>query len=105
LPQNRRSATRHEVSLDTTLKIGEQEHARTLTNLSLGGAFVEHDERIPIGTRVTLEFRIPNREQPVAIGAEVRWAAESGAGVQFDGLRAGEVWSLNQFLGSFSSSD
>lgn len=105
MPQNRRSTTRHEVSLDTTLKIGDQEHPRTLTNLSLGGAFVEHDERLPIGTRVTLEFRIPNREQSVAIGGQVRWAADDGVGVQFDGLRAGEVWSLNQFLGSFSSSD
>ena len=103
MPENRRSSTRHEVSLDTTLRIGDQEHERTLTNLSLGGAFVEHDERLTIGTRVELVFRLPNREQPVSIGGQVRWVGDSGAGVQFDGLRAGEVWSLNRFLESFSS--
>ena len=36
-----------------------------------------------------LEFRLPNREEPIAIGGEVRWVAASGVGVQFDGLRAG----------------
>lgn len=102
MPQNRRSNTRYSVSVPTTLQIDDEAFERTLTNLSLGGAFIEHDQRVPIGTRVTIRFRIPNRESPIEVGAQVRWAAEDGIGVQFDGLRAGEVWSVNQFLSELS---
>ena len=105
MPENRRSTTRYNVSLDAKLQIGDQELSRKISNLSLGGAFVDHDERMPIGTRLDLEFRLPNREEPIAIGCEIRWVAESGFGVQFDGLRAGEVWSLNQLFESLSQSD
>jgi Tfp pilus assembly protein PilZ len=93
------------VSFAATLKIGETEHTRNISNLSLGGAFVDYEERVSIGTRVNLEFRIPNREQPIHIGGEVRWVNKAGLGVQFDGLRAGEVWSLNQLFESLSDSD
>lgn len=103
MPDNRRSTTRYTVSLPATVTVESRAYELEIVNLSLGGAFVEHDERLPIGTRVELTFCIPNREQPIEIGAQVRWVAESGVGVQFDGLRAGEVWSLNQFLKSVSS--
>lgn len=105
MSENRRSTTRYDVSLAATVAIDDQELDRRITNLSLGGAFVDHDTRLSIGTRVDLRFRLPNREAPIAIGAEVRWVAENGFGVQFDGLRAGEVWSLNQWFESLSDSD
>ena len=93
------------MSLATKVQIGDEELQRTMSNLSLGGAFIDHEARLPIGTRLDLEFRLPNREEPIAIGGEVRWVADTGFGVQFDGLRAGEVWSLNKLFESLSESD
>ena len=98
MPENRRSTTRFDVSLPANLDIGECSHALTITNLSLGGAFVDYVDKIALGTQVSLKFEIPGRTSPISVGARVRWVADSGAGVQFDGLRAGEVWSLNQYL-------
>lgn len=67
-------------------------------NLSLGGVFIEAEERPPYGSRVKVRFQLPNQEAPIEIGAAVRWTESGGFGVQFDGLRARDVWSLGKFL-------
>ncbi|RMH38972.1 MAG: hypothetical protein D6689_18050 [Deltaproteobacteria bacterium] len=99
---NRRSQVRHPVHLSAQLRHGGQAYDCTITNLSLGGCFVTHPARLPLGTRVEVSFRIPEYEQPISVGGAVRWANESGAGIQFDGLRAQEVWALNKFFVRFT---
>jgi hypothetical protein len=97
---NRRSATRHDVAIAVTVVVqGESNEPveATIENLSLGGACVRFN-RLSIGTRLTLRFRLPIREQPIEAGAVVRWCTDNGVGVQFDGLRAGEVWSLGKYF-------
>lgn len=76
-------------------------HEVSLQNLSLGGAFIAYDGRLPMGKRVEISFAIPTQEQPIAVGGQVRWASDSGAGLQFDGLRARDVWSLNKYFEQF----
>ena len=71
-----------------------------ITNLSLGGAFVTTADRLEMGTRLRITFRIPTLEEPLSTGAQVRWTTDEGAGVQFDGLRARDVWSLNKYFES-----
>lgn len=95
---NRRSATRHDVVLAVTLTIDSRPIETTLRNLSLGGALIEASFRPPLGTRLALRFWIPEHEKPIEVGAEVRWTTDGEFGVQFDGLRAAEVWSLGRFL-------
>jgi hypothetical protein len=51
-----------------------------------------------MGTRVKIRFRVPAHDQPIEVGAQVRWSTEDSIGVQFDGLRAREVWSLNKYF-------
>jgi c-di-GMP-binding flagellar brake protein YcgR len=98
LTDNRRSATRHDVSLAVTLEMEGKTLETEMRNLSLGGANLALAQRIPMGTRLKLRFRVPTHDQPIEVGAQVRWSSEDGAGVQFDGLRAREVWSLNKYF-------
>lgn len=95
---NQRSSTRHDVEIPATLVVQGQERSAVIRNLSLGGAFVEYAETLPMGQRVKLSFRIATHDQPLAVDAEVRWSTSEGVGVQFAGLRAREVWSLNKFF-------
>jgi PilZ domain len=103
---NRRSSTRHEVAIDVTVMVRgrsiesslEQRLESTIKNMSLGGAFVALGRRLAIGTPVSLLFRIPTHDQPIETDAVVRWSSDEGVGVQFEGLRAGEVFSLGKFL-------
>jgi hypothetical protein len=95
---NRRSATRHDVTIACTLQLEGRTIETEMGNLSLGGALIVLGYRAPMGTQVMLRFRIPTHDEPISVGGQVRWATETGIGVQFDGLRAREVWSLNKYF-------
>ena len=92
------------MAVDCTLTVGDSAAERTINNLSLGGCHIVHDVRIGIGTRVSVSFRIPTHEDPIEVGGAVRWGGDEGAGVQFDGLRAKEVWALNKFFENMTAS-
>ncbi|HET6613824.1 MAG TPA: PilZ domain-containing protein [Kofleriaceae bacterium] len=98
MSSNRRLSTRHSVEISASVSLGDDSFEGTLENLSLGGAYLLVDRRLPMGARVELSFRIPTHEQPIVTGASVRWSSETAAGLQFDGLRAREVWSLNKYF-------
>ena len=93
-----RSSTRHSVNIDVTVTYEEIGTDQVMVNLSLGGALLTMTERLPLGASVDLEFRIPTAEEPISVRALVRWSGDEATGVQFDGLRAREVWSLNEFF-------
>ena len=101
-PDNRRSSTRHDVDLDGTLAVGgagAQAEPCKIKNLSLGGALIE-SRKLPMGERVHVTFRLPTLEDPVSTAAVVRWAAGNGVGVQFESLRARDVWALGKYFES-----
>lgn len=75
-----------------------------MTNLSLGGALVEAGVKLPMGARVQIAFRIPTGEEPIDIGSTVRWSDAKALGLQFDGLRARDVWALNEYFKQLQSS-
>lgn len=101
MPDNRRSSTRHDVELLASVTVDGQTREVPLQNLSLGGALIVYAERLPMGKRVEISFKIPTQEQPIEVGGQVRWTSESGSGLQFDGLRARDVWSLNKYFEQF----
>jgi len=98
VPENRRSQTRYTVAIDCTLTLDGQPRDRVMSNLSLGGCHVVYDDRVAFGTRVEVTFRIPTHESPIVVGGTTRWSNDDGVGIQFDGLRAAEVWSLNKYF-------
>jgi hypothetical protein len=101
---NRRSSTRHTVSIPSTIVVAGAPRACTLINLSLGGALLEAG-RIAMGERVALTFSVPSQVEPIETGAVVRWADAAGVGVQFDGLRARDVWALNKYFEQLAAAE
>jgi len=53
---------------------------------------------------VHITFSIPTVEQAIDVGATVRWADTAAIGLQFDGLRALDVWGLNKYFEQLQSS-
>ena len=96
----KRTSVRHDVKISATVVIGGQAHETEMLNLSLGGALLSFSERVATGERVTVTFRVPTQANPIEVGGSVRWASADSLGIQFDGLRAREVWSLNKFFES-----
>lgn len=88
------------MSLRATVMLGQETYDAKLENLSLGGAYLTAPRRHAIGTRLRVSFRVPTLDTAIEIDASVRWATADGTGVQFDGLQAREVWSLNKYFES-----
>lgn len=97
MADNRRQ-TRHEVSLPAKLTVDGTPNDCKLLNLSLGGAQVTATQRYAMGHRVQISFHVPTMADPIEVGATVRWSNADGVGVQFDGLRARDVWALNEYF-------
>jgi hypothetical protein len=91
-------AHRYEIELDVELTVGDQRVQAQTRTLSLGGAFVVSALRPPFGTRVALTLHVPYRQQPITASGVVRWSDARGFGMQFDGLRAHDVWVLGKFF-------
>lgn len=98
MAENRRTSTRHAVSIAANLKIDGAARECTLMNLSLGGALFSVGTRFAMGQRVDMSFKVPTMDETIEIGAVVRWSDDKTTGVQFDGLRARDVWALNKFF-------
>jgi len=97
MTDNRRTSTRYDVTIPSKLTINGTLMDVTMTNLSLGGALIAQTKQA-MGQRVQISFRVPTLKESIEIGAVVRWADAKGIGIQFDGLRAQEVWALNEYF-------
>lgn len=97
MAENRRQ-TRHLIAIPVTLTVDGAPNDCTMINLSLGGAQLTARAKYPMGTRVQLAFQVPTMPESIEVGATVRWSTIEGIGLQFDGLRAREVWALNEFF-------
>ena len=67
-------------------------------NISLGGALVNAGMKFAMGQRLQISFAVPTLEHPIEVGATVRWSDDKATGLQFDGLRARDVWALNKYF-------
>ena len=98
LAENRRLATRHNVSIHASFAAENATVETSITNLSLGGAQLAVTKRYTMGHRTTVAFELPTSETPIEVGVTVRWSDGKHIGVQFDGLRARDVWALNEYF-------
>jgi uncharacterized protein (TIGR02266 family) len=99
----RRIDPRYERQLDVeVVSDGNKQTSRTV-NISLGGLFLDTTTPLELGTTVQLRFQLPTQPEPVEVAGDVRWVvkkdgANTGIGIRFQGLRARDVWALNQFF-------
>ena len=69
-----------------------------LQNLSLGGALLQAGLKLSMGQRVVISFTVPTMPEAIEVGGTIRWSDDKATGIQFDGLRARDVWALNEFF-------
>ena len=95
---NQRSQPRiaFEAEVELVLENGDKQKGR-LTNISSGGTFVLTAPPPPFGTKVNLLVHLPGIPDRCAIPCIVRWTkGDDGAGLQFEHLRALEMWAINR---------
>lgn len=80
------------------MKQGDKALTARALNASLGGLFLELEDKMPLGARLHVRFEVVGHV--VESDAVVRWHGDRGFGVQFDGLRARDVWALEKYFKS-----
>jgi hypothetical protein len=94
---NRRQS-RHEVSIPTKIVVDGAPNDCTMLNISLGGALLAAHAKYAMGQRAQISFHVPTMTEAIEVGATIRWSNRDGVGLQFDGLRARDVWALNEYF-------
>ena len=102
----RRIDPRYERQLDVEVVADGKKHTSRTVNISLGGLFMDSVVPLEIGATVQLRFQLPTQPEAVEVAGDVRWIikrdGKQGIGIRFQGLRARDVWALNQFFQSSS---
>jgi uncharacterized protein (TIGR02266 family) len=101
--EHRRSDRRYERRVPIDFSHEGTSYSGHTRNISLGGVFIETEQTLPFGARVTMKFRIPTQAEPIDVEGQVRWLEMDegrlrGLGVRFEGLRARDVWALNKYF-------
>ena len=99
----KRAYSRYEYRTPIEVAVGEHELSGLSINLSLGGMLLQTAETLPFGTRLRLRFRLPALDADTEVYATVRWVTKTAMGVQFESLRARDVWGLNRLFENLSA--
>jgi hypothetical protein len=94
--RNRRALNRLPVSLPVTLIWDEQSHEAIVTDLGMGGGFVECEVQAPFATALVMV--VQHRLGELSLPATVRWNGERGMGMQFGLLGARETHAIAELL-------
>jgi uncharacterized protein (TIGR02266 family) len=99
----RRIDPRYERQLEVEVVVDGKKHTSRTVNISLGGVFLDSETPLELGATVQLRFKLPTQPEAVEVAGDVRWivkkeGAHAGIGIRFQGLRARDVWALNQFF-------
>jgi len=97
----KRQYARLEFETEIELVVDGRTQPGRSVNISQGGLFALTDPAPAFGEKVDLLIRLPGVREVSRIPCIVRWSkAGEGIGLQFEQLRAIEVWSLNKLVGS-----
>jgi Tfp pilus assembly protein PilZ len=99
-----RKHVRHSYSTEVELLIDENtSETGTSLNISTGGIFIDNDTPLADGSKISIIMTIPGIPEPCTIPCIVRWFKKGdGLGLQFESLRAIEVWALNKLIRGLS---
>ncbi len=68
----------------TEYRASSRSYKDTIKNISLGGAFIESTNDLPVNLEINQRFFFPNFEIPIRSNSKIIWTAPIGFGVQFE---------------------
>jgi Tfp pilus assembly protein PilZ len=69
-----------------------------ILDISIGGVFIETDQRVPVGETITLKFNLPSIPQPFTLPGKVAWSGPQGFGVKFDMVVASQGRAIKAYV-------
>ena len=72
--------------INTNYRIQDRTLKSYILDVSIGGVFIETNEKFPMGKELLLKFSLPNRPQPFTFSGKIAWSSPKGFGVKFDNV-------------------
>ncbi|HEV2348375.1 MAG TPA: PilZ domain-containing protein [Terriglobia bacterium] len=95
---NRRKHPR--ASLATQIQCEESMSLAFARDISVGGMFIETDQPMPVGSRITLRFNLDENEPIMVASAEVTYqVGRMGVGVKFIDVSTEDLERIENFVG------
>jgi uncharacterized protein (TIGR02266 family) len=70
--------------INANYRIQDRKFKSYILDISIGGVFIETDQKLPVGNQMMLKFSLPNHTQPFTLKGKIAWSGPRGFGVKFD---------------------
>lgn len=84
--------------INTSYRIQDRNLKSYILDVSVGGVFIETNEKFPKGKELLLKFSLPNRPQPFTFSGKIAWSSPKGFGVKFDDVTPTQGEILKSFI-------
>jgi hypothetical protein len=72
-------------------------HNSFILDISAFGVFIETDQPVPEGEKLSVTFRLPEEYQPFHLSGEVVWCGAHGCGIRFSDITKQQALRLQLF--------
>jgi Tfp pilus assembly protein PilZ len=88
-----RENTRKPCLINANYTIQNKDFKSYILDISIGGVFIETNEKVTIGQKIELNFALPNYQKPFKLNGTISWGSPRGFGVKFDEIpmQQGEI--------------
>lgn len=93
-----RENTRKPCLINTNYRIQDRDFKSYILDISIGGVFIEANDKFPKGKDLLLKFSLPNRPQPFSFSGKIAWSSPKGFGVKFDNVTPVQADILKSFI-------
>jgi Tfp pilus assembly protein PilZ len=69
-----------------------------ILDISIGGVFIETNERVPVGENITLNFSLPSLPQPLTMSGKIAWSGPQGFGVKFESVPSPQGSAIKEYV-------
>jgi Tfp pilus assembly protein PilZ len=79
--------------INANYSIQNKDYKSYILDISIGGVFVETNEKFIPGQKIVLNFTLPNNQKPFKLTGTISWGSPRGFGVKFDEIpvQQGEI--------------
>lgn len=105
---------RAEIEINVNLASMGPYYLSKLTNLSTGGAFIQHPNPEAVGTKLSITFQLPNCDHVIVAKAEVAWKYvqngptsnnATGMGIAFIDIRMEDIQQIANYIKNILNPD
>jgi len=93
-----RENSRKPCLINANYRVQGQSFKSYILDISIGGVFIETEDRIPVGQQLMMKFSLPNSPEPFTLSGEVAWNSPQGFGVKFDRITPQQGQLLKSYI-------